>query len=49
VAAGACERATREDRGALPNDWLVVGTTLWVALMAVALLGVTLARTEGHF
>ena len=39
IAIGATDRATRQANEALPNDWLVVGATLWVALLVATLMG----------
>ncbi len=39
IAIGATDRATRQANETLPNDWLVVGSTLWVALLAATLMG----------
>jgi len=39
IAIGSTDRATRQANEALPNDWLVVGGTLWVALLGATLMG----------
>lgn len=39
IAIGATDRATRQASESLPNDWLVVGVTLWSALLLATLMG----------
>ena len=39
IAIGATDRANRQDNETLPNDWLVVGVTIWVALLVATLMG----------